>query len=190
MRVLTQNKRREILKAAAAVFAANGFHRSLMDQVAKKAGIGKGTIYRYFPGKEDLYFSILDQAVADLLECLSRDIKGKASPEQKLRRMISDMADLFLNNRNLLKLVHEIEKSELRKRHKKVHSQNHKIIGLISRVIKEGMEAGEFKRGDPKLLAAQIAMMMQVSVMGFPERGKGRLVDGVMETFLHGICKK
>ncbi|MDO9026766.1 MAG: helix-turn-helix domain-containing protein, partial [bacterium] len=74
MRTVTDLKRQEILKAAATVFAKRGFQKTLMDDIAGQAGIGKGTIYRYFSSKDDLYFSILDQAVEDLLACLSLDL--------------------------------------------------------------------------------------------------------------------
>lgn len=189
MRVLTQNKRKEILKAAAQLFAAKGFHRTQMDQVAQQAGIGKGTIYRYFPGKEDLYFSILDQAVSDLQECLMRDFRESVRPQHKLVKMMSDMAELFLRNRSLLKLIHEIENGEIKKRHQNIRRQNDKIVSLIADAVREGIRSGEFKRGDPRLLAAQLAVMTRMSVVEFPQKGKQALVAGVMDTFLHGISK-
>lgn len=72
MRSLSQRKKGEILKAAAAVFARKGYHRALVDEVAKAAGVGKGTVYRYFRDKEDLFFSILDQGIDRLIEDMER----------------------------------------------------------------------------------------------------------------------
>ena len=52
----TAEKSQAILNAAAKVFLAREFHEVLIDDVAAEAGTGKGTIYRYFPTKEELFF--------------------------------------------------------------------------------------------------------------------------------------
>ena len=54
-RVKTEAKERAILEAAAKVFAMKPFHGVLIDEIASDAGIGKGTIYRYFETKDELY---------------------------------------------------------------------------------------------------------------------------------------
>src|SRR5436853_352220 len=55
----TSEKEQQIVRAAAEVFANRDFHRVLMDDVAARAGVGKGTQYRYFPTKDDLYFATI-----------------------------------------------------------------------------------------------------------------------------------
>jgi AcrR family transcriptional regulator len=51
---LTDDKQTAILEATLELVAARGFHGTPMSQVAKKSGVAVGTIYQYFPGKEDL----------------------------------------------------------------------------------------------------------------------------------------
>ncbi len=67
-RVKTEAKEKAILDAAASVFARRPFHEVLIDEIASDAGIGKGTIYRYFETKDDLYFAttlhVLDRLAA------------------------------------------------------------------------------------------------------------------------------
>ena len=60
----TAEKEQQIVRAAAEVFANRDFHRVLMDDVAARAGVGKGTLYRYFPTKDDLYFATICIATA------------------------------------------------------------------------------------------------------------------------------
>ncbi|HSE95553.1 MAG TPA: helix-turn-helix domain-containing protein, partial [Methylomirabilota bacterium] len=55
-------KRTQILEAASRVFGAGVYHLVNMDEIAHVAGVGKGTLYRYFPSKEDLYLAIVDEA--------------------------------------------------------------------------------------------------------------------------------
>jgi AcrR family transcriptional regulator len=57
---LRDKKEREILEAAAAVFAEQGFRTTRVADVAERAGIGKGTVYEYFRSKEDLFLRLFD----------------------------------------------------------------------------------------------------------------------------------
>src|ERR1043166_8441388 len=58
----------EILDAALAVFAEKGFAAARMEEVARRAGVTKGTIYRYFPSKEELFKSLVRVAIGGTLE--------------------------------------------------------------------------------------------------------------------------
>src|SRR5260370_2396517 len=53
----------EILDAALACFAEHGFAATRLDAVAKRAGITKGTLYLYFPNKEELFKAVVRQAI-------------------------------------------------------------------------------------------------------------------------------
>lgn len=69
---LRDKREREILEAAAAVFAERGFRATRIDDVAARAGIGKGTVYEYFRSKEDLFMRLFHwyttQAFASIAE--------------------------------------------------------------------------------------------------------------------------
>lgn len=55
------SRRRQILDAAAACFARNGFHRTSMQDIVRESGLSAGLIYRYFPGKEDMILAIVGE---------------------------------------------------------------------------------------------------------------------------------
>jgi AcrR family transcriptional regulator len=56
--------RARLLAAAAAEFARAGFERASVDEISVAAGYGKGTIYNYFPSKEDLFLAVVQEALA------------------------------------------------------------------------------------------------------------------------------
>jgi AcrR family transcriptional regulator len=58
----------EILDAALTIFAEKGFAGARMDDVARRAGVTKGTIYLYFPSKEELFKSLVRVAIGGTLE--------------------------------------------------------------------------------------------------------------------------
>ncbi|MBE9530214.1 MAG: TetR/AcrR family transcriptional regulator, partial [Proteobacteria bacterium] len=53
-------KKNQIIEAAAQIFAKNGFSGTIMAEIAHCAGIGKGTIYEYFKSKEELFFAVFE----------------------------------------------------------------------------------------------------------------------------------
>lgn len=63
---LQKRRRAEILDAATTVFAENGFAEADVQEIADKTGVGKGTIYRYFPSKEELFLAAVDHGMRNL----------------------------------------------------------------------------------------------------------------------------
>ena len=58
-------RRRQIMEVAKKVFAAQGYHKTNIEMICKKAGIGRGTIYRYFKNKEGIFSAILEECLAE-----------------------------------------------------------------------------------------------------------------------------
>ncbi|MBO9477050.1 TetR/AcrR family transcriptional regulator [Shimia sp. R11_0] len=76
-------KRAHILKAAARVFAEQGFDRASMAVLAKECGISKANIYHYYDGKDALLFDVLDNYLRALRDRLcGLDLSGLAAPAQ------------------------------------------------------------------------------------------------------------
>lgn len=88
----------EILDAALAVFAEKGFAAARLEQVAKAAGVSKGTLYLYFDSKEALFEAVVRSAIVPRIadaEALLRDHRGSAAEllGALYRRFASVMAD-------------------------------------------------------------------------------------------------
>lgn len=66
-RVPPPERRQAILDAALDVFAAQGFAAARLDDVARQAGVAKGTLYLYFPGKEELFEQILKSVAGPVM---------------------------------------------------------------------------------------------------------------------------
>ncbi|HMO13027.1 MAG TPA: TetR/AcrR family transcriptional regulator [Pirellulaceae bacterium] len=64
---LRENRKRQILEAATRVFAKHGFGSAAdVQEIADLVGIGKGTVYRYFPSKEELFLATVDHGIRRL----------------------------------------------------------------------------------------------------------------------------
>src|SRR5262249_52359680 len=80
-----------------------------MEDVACAAEVGKGTLYRYFKDKEELYLALLDQAAAGLLQTVEDGQAAAADPRAKLEAMIGGLLDYFDANPYLFDLLQHAE---------------------------------------------------------------------------------
>ena len=89
-----QNRRRhEIFDAAVALFLEKGFEEISMQQIARTLGIGKSTLYDYFPSKDEILISFVEDAVYDLTE-LARQICAQDLPAaEKLRQVLRQLKE-------------------------------------------------------------------------------------------------
>src|ERR1700727_9914 len=73
-RVAAVDRRQQVIKAAAKSFSLFGYKATTMDQVAKIANVGKGTIYTFFSNKEQLFDEILRSVMAEMKNIVEREI--------------------------------------------------------------------------------------------------------------------
>lgn len=82
--VVSEFRRKKILDAARSVFARKGFTSGIVDQIAKEAGVAKGTVYLYFRSKAEIYRAVLDHD----LEALKREMLGRIAAAEGLKDKI------------------------------------------------------------------------------------------------------
>src|SRR4051812_20522072 len=109
MRLRDDRKRATITATAAKLFATQPFHKVRLDDVAAAAGVGKGTLYVYFQSKEDLFFSILYDGFAGLVERLKQQLALEAAPAmEKLARIVRELVDFAAQHPQLFQLMRSV----------------------------------------------------------------------------------
>lgn len=88
MSIEQRPKYKQIIDAAVSVIAENGFHRSQVSKIAKRAGVADGTIYIYFKNKEDILVSLFREKMGQFVEKIEAEIKGKNDAKEKLLTMV------------------------------------------------------------------------------------------------------
>jgi AcrR family transcriptional regulator len=92
-------KRRQIIEGARTVFLAQGFDAASMNDIARKAGVSKGTLYVYFRNKEDLFAAITEQEGGAQAEQVFKLDPADHDVATVLRRLGSALAH-FLSHRS------------------------------------------------------------------------------------------
>jgi AcrR family transcriptional regulator len=98
-------KRKEIGLVALDHFAQKGFAASSISQVAKAAGVGKGTIYEYFQSKDDLISFTLELYVEKIEESVSSMLVGIPNPKERIRHYIFEVIETFMNDPRTMGLL-------------------------------------------------------------------------------------
>lgn len=98
------SKKKAIFQAAAAVFGQKGFDNASIDEIAKTAGVAKGTIFYYFENKEDLFSALIEEGINILSDEINRIIKLNTSIKEKLEEII-DFHFTFFKKHNSLCLM-------------------------------------------------------------------------------------
>ena len=115
-----EERRREILAAAAVVFAEQGYRCTDMDRIAEQAGVGKGTVYRFFTNKETLFMATVEAAVDDLSAYVNSAVEQLEDPLEQLRLGISRYLEFFECNPGTVELFIQ-ERSEFRRESKPMY---------------------------------------------------------------------
>ena len=83
--VVSEFRRAKIVDAARSIFARKGFARGIMDEIAKEAGIAKGTIYLYFRSKKEIYKAVMDRDMEFLNKITLERMDAALNLEGKIR---------------------------------------------------------------------------------------------------------
>lgn len=74
----------ELVNAALDLFVERGFAATRLDDVAARAGVSKGTLYLYYPSKEDLFKAVISETVVPLLQAFRQDVEDSDAPSEEL----------------------------------------------------------------------------------------------------------
>ena len=163
-----EDRPREICAAALEVFSEKGFAAARLDEIAKRAGVSKGTLYLYFEDKEQLFRAVVRDTVAPNIEAVRTMVEGVDLPfAQIIRTFLPRFADITTRVPvgPVAKMVIGESRNfpELAKVwHDEVVS---KAIGMISALIASAQERGEVRPGDPRHHAFTLMGPMVLGVL-------------------------
>lgn len=151
-----------ILAAAAHVFARRGLKASTMDEIARAAGVAKGTLYLYHPSKQELFVAVFDGLFRQLTERMQErlDTDGGRPVAEQLRGLVADVFawdDRFLELLPLwLEFWAAAGSGDLRERMTtSLRGIYEDVIALVGGLLARGQATGEFRPDfDPRAHAA------------------------------------
>jgi len=142
---LTAKRERQIYEAALKVFSEYGYYKADMDLVAKEANIGKGTVYRYFKSKKDLFVSLVKWGLDQLRDEVLSAIQDIDDEVEKIGTALTVYFNFYRNRRGFYRiLIYEKYNfmHEIAKEYGDTYSAH---LHIVEDVFKQGLRKGVFK---------------------------------------------
>lgn len=121
---LRERRQEEILDVAAPIFAREGYLPTDVQLVADALGVGKGTIYRYYPSKEQLFLAAVDRGMTRLREAVDRSGEGVADPLERIEKAIVAYLAFFRDHPHYVELLIQ-ERAAFRDRREPTYFKHH-----------------------------------------------------------------
>lgn len=191
---LTTKRNRQILTASMKVFSRYGYQDTDVEKIAHLAGLGKGTVYRYFKSKENLFLSTLEWGLNSLKdEIIDATNKVDDYPE-KVKTAIAVYLSFFEKNRDFYRLlIQERIWAEVKSAGRRWKGKHLSHIDHLEKILAEGMKKGYFKRVDPSScafalwgLTNSLLYKWLLSEKKYPIK---RELSVIKETFFEGLLK-
>lgn len=180
--------REAILHSAAKLFARKPYHEVLMDDVAESIGVAKGTIYRYFPNKEELFGAL----ALHYLEMIGHDMgelaAKNAPPLERLRAMLGRFVEIVQENSDFFKVMQRHECELWARKYSDLLQRRTVFRDHFASVIVEAQEDRWLDESfDPKTMADMLLGMIR-NVMQFtvPRPPQEEVTALAMRIFLKG----
>jgi AcrR family transcriptional regulator len=159
-------RREVILEEARKIFAQKGLHETTLDEIAERCELAKGTLYGYFESKEDLFFSVLEEAIRNVERVITQAAGSGQPPPEKISDMVKTMMVLFDENVDLMQLMTRNQPGVIMSKMRgRMMSHFRNLLGLVSGVIRDGVEQGFFRPTDTDRAAAAFFNLIHGNAM-------------------------
>jgi AcrR family transcriptional regulator len=189
MRLRDENKRKLIVQTAIRLFSEQPFHRVRLDDVAEAAGVGKGTVYIYFKNKEELYYSLVYEGLAELVErCRARIAEHPTNHRENFLAIIEGLADHAVHHPQLFEIMRTVAIPDASS---PWDAKRREFSAVMEEVIEQGIAAGDFVDAHPERTAKYFMAMVRAVMLYGPSVDDAKdLAAHVSSTLLGGIAKK
>ncbi|MBE0433602.1 TetR/AcrR family transcriptional regulator [candidate division WOR-3 bacterium] len=195
MRQKEPKTREKILKNALRLFAAKGFFRTTVEDIALATGVAKGTVYLYFRDKQDLYAAAIDEHFNRALNMLSEVAAASCTPGEKMNRIAGEL----VNHVTRLKTTYmpftyesvNLTGMTLKKIHSVIVPKLLQMTEIVSRIISDGIEQNEFRKVNPRLAAFHFLGMIRTMFFNHYHLTHEPIeAEGMLELFFEGLNKR
>lgn len=178
------------------VIARKGMAAATMQEIAKEAGVAKGTIYLYFRDRDELVEKTFETATTKLHESIYIALQTKQPFEEKLRAVLTAKLQFFSAHREFFRLYLSLRMPEgspqqQRRQKRTCQPQYRARVQQMADMLRQAMDDGEIRRADPYRLALFVVegstavVLERINEDAPPPEAED--VDLILETILGGI---
>lgn len=174
MEVEIIDRKKQIVDAATKSFSLFGYKATTMDQVAKLANVGKGTIYTFFSNKEELFdeiaFSLMNEMKARAEEAISPNVTFS----ENVHNALFSMLEYRKEHKLTIKLYQEAREMGTPAVSDALHKLEQMVVEFLSERISRAIESKAIKPCNPEMTAF-VMLKLYVALIFDWERERGEL---------------
>ena len=142
-----EQRRTQIMDAAISCFAEKGYYETSMDDIVRAAGLSKGSLYWHFPGKRELFRSLIESWLAQAITGLPEKLAACKTAEEKIGVLMDAGRDTVAVRPEMARaqlefLAQAVRDPEIREWFKNTYVAQR---SFLSQVLEEGVKSGEFR---------------------------------------------
>ncbi|HMN80250.1 MAG TPA: TetR/AcrR family transcriptional regulator [Burkholderiaceae bacterium] len=184
-----EDRRVEILRAAARLFATYGYEPTSLDMIADQLGMHKATLYHYINSKEEVLYQCLVRSFEDLDEVIEATQDRKVPVVERLRRFALSLARAQNNEfGRCLALVGSRPLASMSSR--SIRDFQRRLDGTVRALVEEGVATGVLKQHEPGLVSAILFGSLNWVPHWFRRDGRLSLeevVDAFLDMLIDGL---
>ena len=187
------DKREQIMQAAEKLFASRRFHEVTLDDVARTARVGKGTIYTYFADKDELFFETATRGFDELCALLDRRVCDGAPFARQLLEACEAIVSFFTRRRQLLRMM-QSEEGRMRWAAQPIRlrwAQRRKaLVAAVAGILSRGVDEGLIRDDVPtEVWASFLLGLLRTRARDLTEFDpEHQRIELVVELFCNGAC--
>jgi AcrR family transcriptional regulator len=158
---LVKERRNHIVRCSTKVFTKKGYDRTNMRELAKACEVSAGTLYHYFGSKEEILYSIINNATsqqAGSMEDYANELPT-VSPTIALVELMRKFYEWHDDNQDITLFAYQETKNLPGNAQESIFDSEARILTVFEKLLIKGMEEGEFNIDDPRLIAHDIVVL-------------------------------
>ena len=156
MGVKYMNKtKRKIFETSMKLFAEKGYDATSIEEITATVGVAKGTLYYHFSSKEEIFNFLIEEGIKLLQNSVDIKTAKHNNYIDKIKAIILIQIKIVAKYEDIITIIlSQFWGNEAR--NKKCQEHVYDYIGQIEKIVQQGLEKGEIKKGDPRAIASEI----------------------------------
>ena len=181
-------RRGEILTAAMGVILRKGFLETSMREIAEAAGVGKSTLYDYFPSKDEIMIAYVVDEVQRLTAQVQTIIAQDLSVTEKFRQIWRNHLENMLANKQMyIKISFESQRLS-QESQQRIQVHRHAYQDMLCELVEEGIRRGEFRPVNPLLaIRAMFSLLTPMVYTSRPTGSPEQMLEEALDIMFQGM---
>ena len=147
--------KRKIFETSMKLFAEKGYDATSIEDITATVGVAKGTLYYHFSSKEEIFNFLIEEGIKLLQNSVDIKTSKHNNYIDKIKAIVLIQIKIVAKYENIITILLS-QFWGTKERNKKCQDLVYQYIGQIEKIVQEGIEKGEIKKGDTRAIASEI----------------------------------